>query len=113
MLFRNRLPRQCSSEPPTSFGRCQDFIQGVSSSAAVLDWINSQGGERDRNVSNVVHLANIMSQSVMLNIGLDYTKATCILSRQWARVVQLAQLCRLSLDDLDRMYAAANPYRPN
>lgn len=77
---------------------------------SVEDWIYEQGGEHSRGVGNVVQLANVVSQSYMLNLGLTYTKASCVGSRRWARASQLARQCRLSIDDLDRMYAAANQY---
>jgi hypothetical protein len=82
----------------------------VSNAAAIQDWIAQFGGEQAPDVQSVVYLVNVTTQGYLINIGLDYQKTSCLSGRRWARVLQMAQTCSLSVDDLDRLYADANRY---
>jgi hypothetical protein len=54
---------------------------------------------------------NVTTQGFLLNLGLDYEKSSCLHGQRWARAVQMAQACSLSVDDLDRLDAEVNRYR--
>ncbi len=82
---------------------CTWHAEGNTSPEEVAAWIREMGGEAA--VYKVLYTANVVTADYLVNLGLDLRKASCVSGKRWATVGRLATTCRLSIADLERIYA--------